>query len=49
MTKVDDAEGLPEKIGTALGALFIAATFGLLIWTAFRNLIEPTAEDERRL
>lgn len=40
MTKTEDkADRLPEKVGMALGALAVAATFGLLIWTAFRNFL----------
>ncbi|WP_352743094.1 hypothetical protein [Mesorhizobium sp. M0185] len=32
-------DGLPETIGTALGALVVIGTFGLLAWTVLRGVL----------
>ncbi|MER8592067.1 hypothetical protein NKH33_10740 [Mesorhizobium sp. M1182] len=35
-------DGLPEKIGTVLGALVVIGTFGLLAWTVLRGVLYCT-------
>ncbi|WP_352540448.1 MULTISPECIES: hypothetical protein [unclassified Mesorhizobium] len=32
-------DGLPEKIGTVLGALVVIGTFGLLAWAVLRGVL----------
>lgn len=32
-------DGLPEKIGTAVGAVVIVAVFAMLAWTVLRGFI----------